>query len=97
MITEFFIDEAISNVEEGARLIGGAEESAPKNATRATAETNWKTSPSVTVCRAHSSVEIQNNAGSSFLIVSVSRYHFRRSFTILSMVFTTQLVRLTGR
>ena len=26
MITEFFIDEAISNVEEGARLIGGAKE-----------------------------------------------------------------------
>ena len=26
MITEFFIDEAISNVEEGTRLIGGAEE-----------------------------------------------------------------------
>ena len=24
LITEFFIDEAISNVEEGARLIGGA-------------------------------------------------------------------------
>ena len=43
MITEFFIDEAISNVKEGVRLIGGAEESAPKNTTRATAETNWKT------------------------------------------------------
>ena len=26
MITEFFIDEAISDVEEGVRLIGGAEE-----------------------------------------------------------------------
>ena len=26
MITEFFIDEAIFNVEEGARLIGGAKE-----------------------------------------------------------------------
>ena len=39
LITEFFIDEAISNVEEGARLIGGAD------LTRATAETNWKTQP----------------------------------------------------
>ena len=39
LITEFFIDEAISNVEEGARLIGGADP------TRATAETNWKTQP----------------------------------------------------
>ena len=26
LITEFFIDEAISNVEEGVRLIGGADE-----------------------------------------------------------------------
>ena len=26
LITEFFIDEAISYVEEGARLIGGADE-----------------------------------------------------------------------
>ena len=26
MITEFFIDEAVSTVEEGGRLIGGAEE-----------------------------------------------------------------------
>ena len=25
-VTDFFINEAISNVEEGARLIGGAEE-----------------------------------------------------------------------
>ena len=72
MITEFFIDEAVSNVEEGARLIGGAEEFALKNATRATAETNWKTTPSVTVCGAHSRVEIQNNAGSSFLIADAA-------------------------
>ena len=26
LVTDFFINEAISNVEEGARLIGGAEE-----------------------------------------------------------------------
>ena len=37
LITEFFNDEAISNVEEGARLIGSAD------LTQATAETNWKT------------------------------------------------------
>ena len=72
MITEFFIDKAISNVEKGARLIGGAEEWAPKNVTRATAETNWKTTPSVMVCGAHSSVEIQNNACSSFLIIDAA-------------------------
>ena len=39
LITEFFNDEAIANVEEGARLIGGAD------LTQATAETNWKTQP----------------------------------------------------
>ena len=62
MITEFFIDEAISNVEEGVRLIGGAEE----HNTSECGDELKDTAPSVTVCRARSSVEIQNNAGSSF-------------------------------
>ena len=39
LITEFFIDEAVSNIEEGMRLIGSA------NLTRATAETSTKTQP----------------------------------------------------
>ena len=43
-----------------------------KNTTRATAEMNLKTTPSVTVCGAHSSVEIQNNARSSFLIIDAA-------------------------
>ena len=63
VITEFFIDEAISNVEEGARLIGSAEE----HNTSDCGDELEDTTPSVTVCGAHSSVEIQNNAGSSFL------------------------------
>ena len=43
---------------------------APKNTKLATAETNWKTTPLVTVCWVQSSVEIQNNAGSSNLTAS---------------------------
>ena len=39
LITEFFIDKATSDDEEGARLIDSAEE----NTRRATAEMNWKT------------------------------------------------------
>ena len=68
MITEFFTDEAISNVEEGARLIGGAEE---HNTSDCGVELQ-DTTPSVTVCGAYSSVEIQNNAGSSFLITDAA-------------------------
>ena len=67
LITEFFIDEAISNVEEGVRLIGSAEH----NTTDCGDELE-DTTPSVTVCGAHSSVEIQNNAGSSFLIADAA-------------------------
>ena len=62
LITEFFIEEAISNVEEGARLIGGTEE----HNTSDCGDELEDTTPQVTVCGAHSSVEIQNNAGSKF-------------------------------
>ena len=68
LITEFFIDEAISSVEEGARLIGGAEE----HKTSDCRDELEDTTPSVTVCGVHSSVEIQNNAGSSFLIADAA-------------------------
>ena len=68
LIAEFFIDEAISNVEEGARLICGAEEHNMNDC----GDELEDTIPSVTVCGAHSSVEIQNNAGSSFLIADAA-------------------------
>ena len=68
LITEFFIDEAISNVEEGGRLIGGVKE---HNASDC-GDKLEDTTPSVTVWGAHSSVEIQNNAGSSFLIADAA-------------------------
>ena len=60
LITEFFIDEAISNVEEGARLTSGAEE----HNTSDCGDELEDSTLSVTVCGAHSSVGIQNNAGS---------------------------------
>ena len=73
LITEFFIDEAISNVEEGARLIGGVEEHNTKEHNKSDCGDKLDdTTPSVTVCGAHSSVEIQNNAGSSFLIADAA-------------------------
>ena len=68
LITEFFINEAISNVEEGVRLIGGAKE----HNTSDCGDELEDTTPSVTACGAHSSVEIQNNAGSSFLITDAA-------------------------
>ena len=68
LVTDFFINEAISNVEEGARLIGGAEE----HNTSDCGDELDDTTPYVTVCRAHSSVEIQNKAGSSFLIADAA-------------------------
>ena len=68
LITEFFIDKAISNVEEGARLIGCANE----HNTSDCGDELEDTTPSVTVCGAHSSVAIQNNAGSSFLIADAA-------------------------
>ena len=55
-------------MEEGARLIGGAVE----HNTSDCRDELEDTKPSVTVCGAHSSVEIQNNAGSSFLIADAA-------------------------
>ena len=68
LVTDFFINEAIFNVEEGARLIGGAEE----HKTSDCGDEVDDTTPYVTVCGAHSSVEIRNNAGSSFLIADAA-------------------------
>ena len=42
LVTDFFINEAISNVEEGARLIGGAEEHKTSDCGD---EVKWMTQP----------------------------------------------------
>ena len=68
LITELFVDKAISNVNEGARLIGGAKE----HNTSDCGDKLEDATPSVTVCRVYSSVEIQNNTGSSFLIADAA-------------------------
>ena len=62
LITEFFMDESNSDDEGVERLIGGAEE----HKTSDCGDELEDTTPLVTVCGAHSSVEIQKNAGSSF-------------------------------
>ena len=62
LITELFIDEPTLNNKEGARLTGGTE----KHKTSDCRDELVDTTPLVTVCEAQSSVEIQNNDGSSF-------------------------------
>ena len=59
LITEFFIDKPTSDDEEGVRFTGGAKQ-------HKTSDELENTTPLVIMCRAQSSVEIQNNAGSSF-------------------------------